>query len=228
MAIALQAPAAGEAGTGGADRDARDIHPGRAPGAEASKKDAWRADKATRRDRHLGDKELRRGLAESVRPGRAPDPAMKRMPRPGARCAPTTTLHNAWTREALPMFPGRLAGREFSDFLRDHFTNQATDMDPRLADLLGEVARRFRAPRIEVVSGYRSPKYNLMLRKKGHEVARSSQHVEGTAVDFRVRGVRTPELLRFVRGLRRGGVGYYPKSQFVHGDFGPLRYWQGS
>ena len=82
--------------------------------------------------------------------------------------------------------------------------------------------------RIEVVSGYRSPKYNLMLRKKGHQVAKASQHTEGHAVDFRVRGVPTPVLLRYVRSLRRGGVGFYPHSQFVHSDTGPIRFWKGS
>ena len=116
----------------------------------------------------------------------------------------------------------------FHPFLRDHFTNQATRMDVRLVDVLAQVARRFRAARIEVVSGYRSPKYNLMLRKKGHQVARSSQHMEGHAVDFRIRGVPTPVLLRYVRSLRRGGVGYYPHSQFVHSDTGKIRFWKGS
>jgi hypothetical protein len=82
--------------------------------------------------------------------------------------------------------------------------------------------------RIEVVSGYRSPKYNLMLRKKGHQVARHSQHMEGHAVDFRIRGVTTRQVLSYVRSLHMGGVGFYPHSQFVHSDTGPVRYWTGS
>ena len=101
-------------------------------------------------------------------------------------------------------------------------------MDERLVDVLARVARRFGADRVEVVSGYRSPKYNLMLRKKGREVARQSQHTEGNAVDFRVRGVPTKRLLNFVRSLRIGGVGYYPHSQFVHSDTGRVRFWRGS
>jgi uncharacterized protein YcbK (DUF882 family) len=101
-------------------------------------------------------------------------------------------------------------------------------MDVRLIGILSEVAQHFRARRIEVVSGYRSPKYNLMLRKKGREVARTSQHMDGNAVDFRVRGLPTASLLRYVRSLRRGGVGYYPRSQFVHSDTGPVRFWKGS
>jgi hypothetical protein len=176
---------------------------------ERSKKETWLADKSGRRDLHLTDAALRRRLA------RAP-------------AVPVTTLYNVWTREALPLLPDRPIGDRFHPFLRDHYTNQATRMDLRLVDVLTRVATRFNAPRIEVVSGYRSPKYNLMLRKKGREVARSSQHTEGNAVDFRVRGVPTPVLLRFVRSLRQGGVGFYPRSQFVHSDTGRVRFWKGS
>jgi uncharacterized protein YcbK (DUF882 family) len=149
-------------------------------------------------------------------------------PRVGARLEPITTLFNLRTREALPMLPGLPLEPRFDVFLRDHFTNQATKMDLGLIDVLTRVARRFSPDRIEVVSGYRSPKYNLMLRKKGHEVARQSQHPEGKAVDFRVRGVPTKALVNFVRSLRRGGVGFYPQSQFVHSDTGPVRTWRGS
>ena len=78
------------------------------------------------------------------------------------------------------------------------------------------------------MSGYRSPKYNLMLRKKGHQVARESQHMQGTAVDFRVRGVTTESPARFRAGLHLGGVGYYPRTHFVHADTGKVRHWTGS
>jgi hypothetical protein len=188
---------------------------------ERSKKESWLQDKAARHDVHLGDRDLQTGPAR-VRP--APTLAA----RPGATVQPITTLYNMWTHEALPLVPGQKIDDRFHPFLRDHFTNQATTMDVRLIDVLAQVARKFRAARIEVVSGYRSPKYNLMLRKKGHQVARASQHMEGHAVDFRVRGVPTPVLLRYVRSLRRGGVGFYPHSQFVHSDTGPIRFWKGS
>ena len=116
----------------------------------------------------------------------------------------------------------------FHQFLRDYTTNQVTQMDARLIGVLERVALRFSPGRIEVVSGYRSPKYNLMLRKKGREVARSSQHSEGNAVDFRIRGVPTRRLLNFVKSLRVGGVGYYPHSEFVHSDTGRIRFWKGT
>ena len=78
-----------------------------------------------------------------------------------------------------------------------------------------------------MVSAYRAPKYNLLLRKKGHETARDSQHPLGHAIDFRLPGLPTKQLLRFVRSLRAGGVGFYPESAFVHCDVGRIRYWSG-
>jgi uncharacterized protein YcbK (DUF882 family) len=172
---------------------------------ERSKKASWRAEKVGRHDVHLTDRQVARTPAK-----------------------PITTLYNVWTHEALPVLPGEKLEGRFPRFLRDHYTNQATAMDVRLVEVLTKVAQRFRATRLEVVSGYRSPKYNLILRKKGHQVAKQSQHTEGNAVDFRVRGVPTQVLLRYVKSLRRGGVGYYPHSQFVHSDTGRIRYWKGT
>ncbi len=146
----------------------------------------------------------------------------------GERIQPITTLYNIWNREAMALFPGQPYRIRFQHFMRDHFTQQSTQVDMRLAGILTAAALRFRAPRIDIVSGYRSPKYNLMLRKKGHQVARESQHTLGHAVDFRIRGVSTEALRDFVRGLHMGGVGYYPRTGFVHADTGRIRTWRGS
>jgi hypothetical protein len=200
-----------------------------------SKKEEWLREKELRPDVHTTDGELKRTLA--ARP-KAPPPRGRRAAsgsdpwhQAGERIEPVTTLFNVWTREALPIMPGQtqtsLASR-FFPFLRDHYTNQVTHMDTRLIDVLSRVAGRFAAKRIEVVSGYRSPKYNLMLRKKGHQVARHSQHMEGNAVDFRIRGIATKQVLTYVKSMHLGGVGFYPHSQFVHSDTGPVRYWTGS
>jgi hypothetical protein len=215
---------------------ARAEHYAPATARTLSKKEEWLRAKALRPDVHTTEADLRRAaLAEKAKPrpvrkkGVAPGADVDTVP--GQRIEPLTTLYNVWTREALPILPGQtvttLAGR-FHPFLRDHYTNQATRMDTRLIDVLRKVAGKFSAKRIEVVSGYRSPKYNLMLRKKGHQVARHSQHMEGTAVDFRIRGVATKTVLHFVKAMRLGGVGFYPHSQFVHSDTGPIRYWTGS
>jgi hypothetical protein len=218
---------------------ARAEHFAPATARNLSKKEAWLRDKALRPDVHTSEADLERAALAQKKA--KPKPLGKKRAGlaaiadvetvPGQRIEPLTTLFNVWTREALPILPGQnvatLAGR-FHPFLRDHYTNQATRMDTRLIDVLRKVAGKFSAKRIEVVSGYRSPKYNLMLRKKGHQVARHSQHMDGTAVDFRIRGVATKQILGFVKAMRLGGVGFYPHSQFVHSDTGPIRYWTGS
>jgi hypothetical protein len=220
---------------------ARDLHAMPGDPRSLSKREVWMRDKELRTDTHLSDAGLAAAQRASLiamrgaarRRGRGDANASTAMFRmtlrmPGVRVIPITTLFNVWTREALPVLPGDPLESRIHMFLRDHYTNQATQMDTRLIDVLTRAARKFSAPRIEVVSGYRSPKYNLMLRKKGHQVARSSQHIEGNAVDFRIRGVPTKSLLHFVRSLRLGGVGFYPHSQFVHSDTGRIRYWTGS
>jgi hypothetical protein len=218
-----------------------------APGTarELSKKEVWLREKTLRPDFHTTDADLARALAPASKvPTKlskkaAAKVALKRANalgtdptlHAGERIEPVTTLFNVWTHEALPLLPGQtqinLSSR-FCQFLRDHYTNQPTHMDTRLIAVLEHVAGRFAAKRIEVVSGYRSPKYNLMLRKKGHQVARHSQHMEGNAVDFRIRGVATTQVQHYVKSLHLGGVGFYPHSEFIHADTGPIRYWTGS
>jgi hypothetical protein len=206
------------------------------PSRERSKKELWLLEKALRPDARTADADLR-----PVKPPPQPRPrrplppereAEARLAEPfpavGCRVEPITSLYNQWNREALPLLPGRPYRRPFQLFLRDRFTQEATQADPRLAIVLVSAALRFRSSRVEVVSGYRSPKLNLMLRKKGHQVARESQHLEGKAVDFRVRGASTEALGQFVRGLRVGGVGTYPRNKFIHADTGKVRHWGGS
>ena len=77
----------------------------------------------------------------------------------------------------------------------------------------------------EVVSGYRSPTTNAALRSNSSGVARRSLHMEGRAIDVRLSDVETADLREIALGLRRGGVGYYAKSDFVHLDTGRFRTW---
>ncbi len=100
-------------------------------------------------------------------------------------------------------------------------------MDIRLLAVLIEAAHHFQSRRIEIISGFRAPKYNLMLRKKGHQVARSSHHTKGEAVDFRIPGIPISRLRRWATRLKLGGVGYYATSRFVHVDVGRVRTWRG-
>jgi uncharacterized protein YcbK (DUF882 family) len=143
---------------------------------------------------------------------------------------PIVNIRNTWTKETLILSQAATVDVDqdtLDSFFRCHFTNQRPKFDKRLLAVLSKAATKFQATSIQIVSGFRAPKYNLMLRKKGHEVARNSQHTEGNAVDFRIPGVTTKELHSFVKSLRLGGVGIYPDSKFVHADVGPVRYWTG-
>jgi hypothetical protein len=149
-------------------------------------------------------------------------------PAPGIRPARLVNLYNSWTHEWLAVDAGSLPPPATVDhFLRDHFTNKATAMEPRLIGLLVAAATRFHSDVIDVVSGFRHPKYNLILRKKGHQVARDSQHTHGNAIDFFVPQVPVQTLQAWARAQSAGGVGLYPESGFVHMDIGPIRTWSG-
>ncbi|TFV35484.1 DUF882 domain-containing protein [Bradyrhizobium frederickii] len=118
--------------------------------------------------------------------------------------------------------------KQLNHFLRDWRTQEETVMDRRLFDILWEVYRDVDAKQpIQIISSYRSPATNAMLRRRSSGVARSSQHMLGHAMDFYIPGVPL-EQIRFA-GLRlqRGGVGFYPTSgsPFVHLDTGSVRHW---
>jgi len=126
-------------------------------------------------------------------------------------------------RGAFHPAPGTL-----SRFLRCRFSDGERDMDPRLADLMMAVITKFTPRELWIVSGYRAPRFNTMLRKRLGEVARNSLHTTGQALDVIVPGTPLDQVSRFLRKLRRGGVGYYPGSEFVHMDVGPVRFWEGN
>jgi len=118
--------------------------------------------------------------------------------------------------------------KKVNRFLRDWRRNEPTKMDPKLLDLIWEVYKETRSKKyIKVISGYRSPKTNSLLRKRGRGVAKKSQHSLGKALDFFIPGVKLSKLRAI--GLRKGlgGVGYYPRSgsPFVHMDTGRVRHW---
>lgn len=118
--------------------------------------------------------------------------------------------------------------KQLNHFLRDWRTQEQTVMDRRLFDILWEVYRDVDGKQpIQIISSYRSPATNAMLRRRSSGVARSSQHMLGHAMDFYIPGVPL-EQIRFA-GLRlqRGGVGFYPTSgsPFVHLDTGSVRHW---
>ena len=116
--------------------------------------------------------------------------------------------------------------QKIEGFLSDFRTGDAHVIDPDLLDLLHAVYRRAGSKgRFEVISAYRSPQTNAMLRARSSGVAKRSQHVLGKAIDVRLTDVPTIELRRIALELARGGVGYYEKSNFVHLDTGRVRAW---
>ncbi len=112
-------------------------------------------------------------------------------------------------------------------FLRDHYTGQVGQMDPLLFDLLHRVRLMLNgSAAFEVISGYRCADTNERLRQtRGGGVATRSLHVEGRAIDVRLRGVALAELRDAALSLEAGGVGFYPREQFVHLDTGRVRRW---
>jgi len=110
--------------------------------------------------------------------------------------------------------------------LRDHRTDEVYTIDPITLDLMAALNRKLSANRpFEIISGYRSPQSNALLRKASNGVARNSYHMKGMAVDLRLPGVPLKTLRKAALDLRMGGVGYYPKSNFVHVDSGKVRSW---
>lgn len=115
---------------------------------------------------------------------------------------------------------------EIRRIFRDKRNGTEIDIDPDLIDLLWTIQRQLSpgAP-LDVVCGYRSPETNAALRQHSRAVAANSFHMYGKAVDLRIPGCPTSTLHRFATNLEAGGVGYYPRSNFVHIDTGPVRRW---
>ena len=116
--------------------------------------------------------------------------------------------------------------RAVDHILRDWRTGEVKHIDPGLLDLLFLLRLKLEttAP-YHVIGGYRSPQTNEMLRRMGRGVAKKSMHLQGKAIDFRVPGRRLALVHKAAVSLRGGGVGYYPRSDFLHMDTGPVRYW---
>ena len=115
--------------------------------------------------------------------------------------------------------------KKLNYFLRDWRNDDQTRMDPQLFDILWEVYREVDAKTpIRIVSSYRSPATNAMLRRRSRGVAQFSQHTLGKAIDFNIEGVSVEDLRVAGLRLQRGGVGFYPGS-FVHIDVGSVRHW---
>ena len=118
---------------------------------------------------------------------------------------------------------------QLNHLLRDFRVDQEKPIDPKLFDLLHELGGTLETDQpYHIISGYRSPETNAMLRERGGAhtgVASSSLHMVGKAIDIRLPGVKLTDLRSAAASLKLGGVGFYPSSNFVHVDNGRVRYW---
>jgi uncharacterized protein YcbK (DUF882 family) len=121
--------------------------------------------------------------------------------------------------------PDAIAKLDF--FLRDFRTGDVRHFDPRLYDTLEDLTISVGHPgaEIDIVCGYRSPWTNEFLRAQTKGVAKNSLHIQAEAIDLRIPGINTLTLRHAALALRRGGVGYYPHSDFIHVDTGRVRQW---
>lgn len=116
--------------------------------------------------------------------------------------------------------------RDIDFVLRDYRTGDVTEIDPQLLVLLHRITQTTGVDEpFDVISGYRSPKTNAALATNSGGVAKRSLHMQGMAIDIGLPGVRLAHLRDAAKSLRAGGVGYYPKSNFVHVDTGKIRFW---
>ena len=146
-----------------------------------------------------------------------------------------SNLHTGEAVEAVYWEKGNYisdAMQALNKVLRDFRTNEVHPIDPKLYDLLDDLSAKFEAKKpFQVISGYRSPATNSALRAKGGahtEVATRSLHMDGQAMDIRIEGVELTHLRNAALTMQRGGVGYYPVSNFVHVDTGRVRKWAGA
>ncbi len=154
-----------------------------------------------------------------------------------ARNAPdrVLTMHNLHTGErvrATYWAEGHYVGEELAaldHFMRDFRRHTQVRIDRQLYDLLHVLQRQVgHRGTYELISGYRSPATNAMLRRTTNGVAKHSMHTLGKAADIRLPGVELKHLRRAALSLHAGGVGYYPHSDFIHVDTGRPRHWRGA
>lgn len=119
------------------------------------------------------------------------------------------------------------AEAQLDHFLRDHRTGEVKHYDAHVFDILSELTDAVGRPNaeIDIICGYRSSGSNEFLRARSAGVAKNSLHMQAHAIDIRIPGVTTEKLRDAALALHEGGVGYYPRSGFVHVDTGRVRTW---
>lgn len=156
--------------------------------------------------------------------------ALAALPQSGARTLSFVSTHTDDKITATYWRDGAYdtgALKDINHVLRDFRTGDVAQIDPQLLDLLVDLHRRAgsRKP-FQIISAYRSPKTNAMLASASNGgVAKRSLHMDAKAIDIRLSDVALSDLRQTALGMTAGGVGYYPKSDFVHVDTGRVRQW---
>jgi hypothetical protein len=160
--------------------------------------------------------------------------AQGRPARAGQRAARPIWAHNLRTHEIRALTgpsgiaEGPAGQADRSEFFRCWFTHGEAPVPSELVARIVATAEHFERREVHIISGFRHPKYNLSLRKKGREVASGSEHTAGLAIDFLLPGIETRALYEWLLDNHEGGVGFYPVSEFVHVDLGRKRTWKGA
>ncbi|MGB8408342.1 MAG: DUF882 domain-containing protein [Gallionella sp.] len=147
----------------------------------------------------------------------------------------TLSFYNLHTGESLKTaywVEGEYIPESLTDinhFMRDFRKNEIKPIDLNLLNLLHAITLQLDTSKpVQLISGYRSPSTNALLHAHSSGVAKHSLHMDGMAADIRIPGHDLRELHKVAIAMQRGGVGYYPRSDFVHVDVGHLRYWTGA
>ena len=147
----------------------------------------------------------------------------------GVRTLSLLNLHTGENLETEFWIDGQYQPEALSaidHLLRDHRSDEVAPMNQKLVDLLHDLTAKLATGKpVEIVSGYRSPATNAMLRARSKGVAKNSYHTRGMALDIRVPDRGLSDVYHAARNLEAGGVGLYGRSGFVHIDVGPVRTW---
>lgn len=173
---------------------------------------------------------LKLGLCTAIGLASGPGQILAAVPRRESR---TLTLFNTHTSESVraeywadgSYLPQGLS--QINQILRDHRSGEIHPIDVRLLDAIHELCASVPGPHecMQIISGYRSPETNARLRKASRNVAKRSFHMQGRAIDLRIPGIDLRRLRDLAIAMQSGGVGYYPRSDFIHIDTGPIRAW---
>jgi uncharacterized protein YcbK (DUF882 family) len=137
-----------------------------------------------------------------------------------------THTHESLVIDITRPNPAKRIKKKLNNFLRDFRTGEVHPIDPDLIDILSRIQKKSGSKgAFEVISGYRSPATNKSLRSTSNGVAKKSLHMKGQAIDVRLTDLKSDKLRDVAWSIKKGGVGYYAQSDFVHIDTGRVRCW---